>query len=69
MTDINLETLLDRIYCATEEELDPIIKAVTERFGEVFQEWELMILSVHGHDNKSHIEALQKSMDILKSRE
>ena len=68
MHNINLEALLDRIYCATEAEFDPIIKALVERFTEVLPEWELMVLSIHGHDKESHIEALQKSIDVLNGR-
>ena len=65
MQSIELEELLHRIYCATEEEINPIIDAITERFSEVWPEWELLTLSVQGHDRDSHIEALQKSIDLL----
>ena len=65
MRHIKLEELLNRIYCATEEELDPILNATAERFGELRPEWELALLSVHGHDKQSHIDALQKSLDLL----
>ena len=67
MQNITLEALLDRIYCATEEELNPILNAITERFGELWPEWELATLSIHGHDRESHLEALQKSIGLLKN--
>ena len=66
MTNINLEDLLDRIYCATEEELNPIINAVTERFSEVHPDWELATLSIRGHNRESHLDTLQRSIDLLK---
>ena len=65
MQDIKLEKLLDRIYHATEEELNPILNAITERFSGFYPDWELLTLSVQGHDRDSHIEALQKSIDLL----
>lgn len=65
MTDIKLEELLERIYAANKEEINPILNAITERFAEIWPEWELMTLSVQGHDNDHRIEALQKSMDLL----
>ena len=67
MTNINLEDLLNRIYCATEEEFNPILNAITERFGELWPEWELATLPIHGHDRESHLEALQKSIGLLKN--
>ena len=65
MQTITLEELLDRIYQATAEELDPILNAATERFSELWPQWELATLSVHGHDRQSQIDALQKSIDLL----
>jgi len=67
MDNIKLEELLDRIHSADETEINPIIDAITERFSEVWPEWELMVLSIQGHDPESHIEALLKSIDLLKS--
>ena len=65
MSDINMEDLLDRIYRASAEELNPIINACVDRFSEIWPEWELMTLSVQGHDRDRRIEALQKGMDLL----
>ena len=59
---ITSEELLNRILCSKEEELQPIINAVTERFSELRPEWELMTLSIQGHDRESHIKALQDSI-------
>lgn len=61
---ITSEELLNRILCA-KEELQPIINAVTERFSELWPEWELMTLSIQGHDRESHIKALQDSIAVL----
>lgn len=65
MTDIKLEELLGRIYYANEAEINPIIDAITARFAEVWPEWELLMLTVHGHINANRIEALQKSIKLL----
>lgn len=68
MSNIQLEELLDRIYCASAEELNPIINACMERFSEIWPEWELMTLSVQGHDKQSHIKALQDSLAVLSGK-
>ena len=68
MSNIQLEELLDRIYCASAEELNPIINACMERFSEIWSEWELMTLSVQGHDKQSHIKALQDSLAVLSGK-
>lgn len=68
MSNITLEALLDRICCAQEQELDGVCKALTERFSEIYPEWELLILSVHGHDAQSHMDALQASMDFFQNQ-
>lgn len=65
MTEINLEELLDRIYEASAEELNPILNAVTERFSELWPQWELATLSVQGHDRQNLADAMQKSIDLL----
>ena len=68
MRKMTLEELLDRIYCAGEQELDAICKAMTERFSEVHPEWELLTLSVHGHDRKSHMNALQTCLEFFQNQ-
>jgi len=65
MTEINLEELLDRIYEASAEELNPILNAVTERFSELWPQWELATLSVQGRDRQNLADAMQKSIDLL----
>lgn len=65
MSDIKLEELLDRIYEASAEELNPILNAVTERFSELWPQWELATLSVQGHDRQNLADAMQKSIDLL----
>ena len=65
MSDIKLEELLDRIYEASAEELNPILNAVTERFSELWPQWELATLSVQGHDRQNLADAMLKSIDLL----
>ena len=65
MAEIKLEELLERIHCASAEELNPILDAITSRFGEVWPEWELVTLTVQGHSPEAHLAALQKSMDLI----
>lgn len=65
MHNINLETLMDRIYCAETDELDPILNAVIERFSEIHPGWELMAVTVQGHKTKDRIAALKSSIALL----
>ena len=67
MKDITLENVLDRILCATAEEINPVLNAVTERFGEVYPDHELLTITIQGHDKQSHLDALQKTMDLVSS--
>ena len=68
MADIKLEELLDRIYVADKEEINPIISAITERFTEVWPQWELLALTIQGHDRESHIKALQEALELVARR-
>lgn len=65
MEHISTDELLSRIQCASTEESGPILDIVAKRFSQVWPEWELLTLSIHGHDPASHVEALQKSIDLL----
>ena len=65
MKEILLSDLLDRIYCAKAEELNPIIEAVTERFSEIWPDWELATLSIPGHTAEARIAAFQQALDLL----
>ena len=69
MNNILLDALLDRIFQATKEEINPLLNAVTERFEEVYPGWELLSITVHGHEIKDRKEALQKSIDLLSHNE
>ena len=62
---ITSEELLDRIYCADKEEINPIINAITKRYSEVWPEWELLTISVQGHRPENHIKALQDSIALF----
>lgn len=68
MKKITLEKLLDRIYCADEDEIHPILDAIAERFSEVWPEWELATLSIPGHTVQDHITAFQQALDLLHSQ-
>ena len=65
MKDISLEELLDRIYCSSIEEINPILNAVRERFGELWSDWELTTLSVHGHTTEDHAAALAQALALV----
>ena len=67
MKELSLQELLDRILRAEPEELDPIIVAVTERFTQVWPEWELMTISIPGHTAEAHINALNKALQYVHS--
>ena len=62
---ISVNALLDRIYSASPEELNSILNAASERFAEIYPEWELMTITVPGHDRDSHIQALKQSLSLL----
>ena len=65
MKEISLEELLDRIYCSSIEEINPILNAIRERFGELWPEWELTTLSVHGHTDEDHAAALTQALALV----
>ena len=66
MKDVPLDTLLERIACANADENNSIINVLSERFGEVYPDHELLTITIQGHDKQSHLDALQKTMDLLK---
>jgi len=65
MKEISIEELLDRILCANAEELTSIIDTVRERFGELWPDWELTTLSVHGHTTEDHAAALAQALALV----
>ena len=67
MKDIRSEELLDRILCAGKEEIAPILDTVMERFSELQPDWELLVLTVSGHEPESHIDALQQAISMLEN--
>ena len=66
MKDVPLDTLLERIACANADENNSIINVLSERFGEVYPDHELLTITIQGHDRQSHLDALQKSIELLK---
>ena len=67
MREITSQELLDRILRADSDELNDVMDAVTERFTEIWPEWELMIMSIHGHTAETHLQALDKSREMYES--
>ena len=66
MKEITLNVLLERIARADADEINAILNMVSERFGEVYPGYELLTITVQGHDPQNQIDALQKSIDLLK---
>ena len=66
MQEITLDTLLERIAHAEADEITAIMNILSERFGEVNPGYELLTITIQGHDKQSHLDALQKTMDLLK---
>ena len=64
MREITTQELIDRILLADGDELNEVMDAVTERFTEVWPEYDLMIMSVHGHTAEAHLKALDKTRAI-----
>lgn len=69
MKEISLEELLDRIYSSGIDEINPIIEALTERFGELWPNWELATLSIPGHTAEAHITAFQQALDLIRKND
>ena len=67
MREITSQELLDRILRADSDELNDVMNAVTERFTEIWPEWELMIMSIHGHTAEAHLQALNKTRELYES--
>ena len=66
MKEITLDALLERIALADADEINAILNIISERFGEVYPGYELLSVTVQGHDPESQIDALQKSIGLLK---
>ena len=69
MKEISLEELLDRIYSSGIDEINPILNAVAERFGELWPDWELAMLSIHGHTAEAHIDAFQQALNLIRKND
>jgi len=67
MREITSQELLDRIFLADPNELNDIMDAVSERFMEIWPEWELLIMSIHGHTTEAHLQALNKTRELYES--
>ena len=66
MPEITTHALLDRIYAATAEEIPAILNAVTERFSEVWPQWELMTLAAESQNAEAQIRALQQGIALIR---
>ena len=66
MKEITSDVLLERIALADADEINAIINLLSERFREVYPDYELLTVTVQGHDPRSQIDALQKCIDLLK---
>ena len=65
MMELTTQELLERIHCAARDELNEIISAVTERFRELWPEWDLLTISVVGRTPADHIKTLEQSIRLL----
>ena len=64
MKEITSQELIDRVLLADPNELNDVMDAVTERFTEIWPEWELMIMSIHGHTPEAHLETLDRTRAV-----
>lgn len=64
MRENTSQELIDRVLLADSDELNDVMDAVTERFTELWPEWELLIMSIHGHTAEAHLKALDKTRAI-----
>ena len=59
--------LVQQIYKATEEELQDIWTAVRMRYGEVFPDWEITMISVEKiGDRNGQIDRMIKNLESMK---
>ena len=65
MMEITTQALLERIGCAQKEELNEILTAVTERFREVWPEWDLLTISCEGRTQEDHIRTLEQAVRLM----
>lgn len=65
MKELTTQALLERIQCADRDELQAIIPAVTERFWELWPEWDLLVISCEGRTPADHIKTLERSIRLL----
>ena len=64
MKEIKTEELMERIGCADAGELNEIMAAVTERFRELWSDWDLLLVSCEGRTPQAHIKALEQGIRI-----
>ena len=64
MEKIKMEELLGRIGCADAGELNEIMAAVTDRFRELWSDWDLLLISCEGCTPQAHIKALEQGIRI-----
>ena len=65
MQKSNLDELLDRIDCASPEEIRPIMDALADRFATIWTEWDLLMLSVPKNDRQGRIRTLERTISLL----
>lgn len=64
MRKITQQEFIDHIFQADAEELNQVMDAVTERFTEIWHEYEQMIMSSQEHATEAHLQALDKTRTI-----
>ena len=65
MKEITTQVLLERIHCADGDELNEIISAATERFRELWPEWDLLTISCEGRNPEDHIRTLERAVCLM----
>ena len=65
MKEFTTQALLERIHCADRDELQEIIPAVTERFRELWPEWDLLVISCEGRTSVDHIKTLEQCIRLM----
>ena len=64
LKEIITEERMERIGCADAGELNEIMAAVTERFRELWSDWDLLLVSCEGRTPQAHIKALEQGIRI-----
>ena len=63
--ELTTQTLLEGVLNADRDELNEIISAATQRFRELWPEWDLLTISCEGRNPEDHIRTLERAARLM----